>query len=364
MADILFPPGRMIGGNLDQLFPRTESNGTPKIGKDGKPEMQCSVGYAIPKGVEKAWWETAWGAEIYQIGAAAHPNLVQSPAFSWKITDGDSTLPNKKGNRPCDQTGYPGHWVIWFSQGWLPKRVNSDGTVELPEGSIVPGYYVQMYGSVAGNKLVPNGTPGVYLNPIAVALVGEGDKIAQSVDTTAVGFGAAPLPAGARPVSPVVPGMPAMGVPAAPGAAPAPTMPTPPAPGAVAPPTPPAPAPVAPAGPVMLPAANGVTYEAYRTAGWTDQQLIDAHMMQAPVAAPAPVVPPTAPHTAFLTPGAPAPGGTPPAPPAAPVAPPAAPAAPVAPAHTMTAKAAGVPYETFVQQGWTDQQLREQGYML
>jgi len=78
------------------------------------------------------------GARLSTTRRSRTPALVASPAFSWKVTDGDSPLPNKKGKRPCDQTGYAGHWVIWFSQGWLPKRVNADGTVELPEGAIQP----------------------------------------------------------------------------------------------------------------------------------------------------------------------------------------------------------------------------------
>src|SRR5574337_884244 len=90
MPDILFPAGRMVGGNLDKLFPRTEANGTPKLGKDGQPEMQCSFGFAIPKTGETHWNQTPWGKTIYDTGAAAHPNLVASPAFSWKVIDGDS----------------------------------------------------------------------------------------------------------------------------------------------------------------------------------------------------------------------------------------------------------------------------------
>lgn len=358
MAEIMFPAGRMIGGNIDALKQKQE-NGKPKLGKDNQPEMSCSIGVAILKGAEKAWWETPWGATIYQTGAAAHPSLVAVPTFSWKITDGDSTIPNKNGKIPCQQTGYPGNWIIWFSQGWLPKRCNDNGQVQLPEGSIVPGFYVQVYGSVAGNKMVPNGTPGVYLNPIAVALIAEGDRIATDVDTTSVGFGAA-IPAGGRPVTSAAPqfaaGMP--GMPPVPGAPPLP-------PGAAMPPVPPA----APAGPVMLPAAQGQTYAAMIAAGWTDATLVQHGMMQAaapampapppapalppgpPVGAP-PVVPPAAPSATFLTPGAP------PAPPGAPPVPPAPPAA-----HVMLPAAQGVTYDAFKAQGWTDEQLRAQGMM-
>jgi len=265
MPDILFPAGRMVGGDLNAVYPVIDDKtNLQKIGKDNKPMFDCSFGYAIPKTGEGHWSQTAWGKIIHDTGTAAHPNLVASPAFSWKITDGDSNVPNKKGKKPCDKAGHPGHWVIWFSQGWLPKRVNADGTVELPEGAIQPGYYIQVFGSVEGNKLVPNGTPGVYLNPIAVALVGEGERIATDVDTTKVGFGGAPLPAGAKPVTAAAPQF----------AAPAPT------PVAAAPaPVPVVPNPAilqVPVAPVhtMTPKCAGVTYEQFMATGqWTDALL-------------------------------------------------------------------------------------------
>jgi len=260
MPDILFPAGRMVGGSLDKLFPRTEANGTPKLGKDGKPEMQCSFGYAIAKAhAQERWQDTPWGNIIYDTGAGAHPALVLSPAFSWKITDGDSVLPNKKGKRPCDQAGHVGHWVIWFSQGWLPKRVNATGEVELADGAIVPGFYIQVFGSVAGNKLVPNGTPGVYLNPIAVALVGEGERIATDIDTTKVGFGGAALPAGATPVQHAAPQF------AAPAAVAPPPVPVVPNPAILQVP--------APVPRQMTAKAGGATYEAFTAQGWTDAML-------------------------------------------------------------------------------------------
>jgi len=255
MPDILFPAGRMVGGNLDKLFPRKNKDGTPKFNKDGStPTMQCSVGYAIPKTGESDWKQTAWGKVIYETGAAAHPNLVLVPSFSWKVTDGDSVIPNQNGKRPCDQNGHPGHWVLWFSQGWLPKRVNADGTVELPGGAIVPGYYIQMFGSVTGNQIKQGDTPGVYLNPIAVALVGEGERIASDVDTAAVGFGDAPLPAGAKPVTAAAPQF------AAPAAAPAPVAPNP----AIL---------NVPAPKQMTAKAAGATYEQFVAQGWTDAMM-------------------------------------------------------------------------------------------
>ena len=256
MPDILFPAGRMVGGNLDKLFPRTDAAGKPKVAHDGKPEMQCSFGYAIPKTGEAHWNQTAWGKIIHDTGAAAHPALVTSPAFSWKVTDGDSPLPNKKGKRPCDQTGYAGHWVIWFSQGWLPSKwlVQGETRTQIGEGIIHPGDYIQVFGTVAGNKLVPNGTPGVYLNPVHVAMLGEGERIAADTPPPE-GFGTATPPAGAKPVTAVVPPQFAA----------------------------PAPAPTAPAVPnsailqvpvrTMTAKAGGATYEQFVAQGWTDAML-------------------------------------------------------------------------------------------
>lgn len=284
--EILLPVGRMIGGSLFKPQARTDNAGKPKIGADGQPETAFNFGVAIPKQGEQSWAQTAWGQQIYQVGAAAYPNMVQNPSFAWKIIDGDSQIPNKKGRKPCEQEGYPGHWILWFSQSWSPKLCNANGTQELTEpDAIVPGYFVQVFASVKGNA--PSPTPGVYLNPMAVALAGYGQRIeTSSVDTTGVGFGQGPAPVGmlATPPAgmtvppPAVPtGLPGMTPPPMPAAIP----PVQPVPGFVnGPPAgiapPPAPAPT---GPVMLPAANGVTYEAYRAAGWTDEQLRSAGYM-------------------------------------------------------------------------------------
>lgn len=75
---------------------------------------------------------------------------------------------------------------------------------------------------------------------------------------------------------------------------------------------------------------------------------------------PAPVVPTAAPQPFAPPPGAQQPWAQPQA---APPQPAAAPAPPQPAAPVMTAKAAGVPYESFIAQGWTDATLVEHGYM-
>jgi hypothetical protein len=285
----------MIGGSVSELRGQIDrKTKLPKMNRDGKQIMQINFGVAYPKQPGHTHWsQTEWGAQIAEIGKAGHPNLWQNPTFSWKITDGDSQIPDKNGHAPNTKPNYSGNWVIWFSQGWAPKLVNSDGTVELPDGAIVAGYYVQVLSDVKPNVIEPGDTAGVYINPVAVALAGEGDKIVVNVDTTAVGFGGA-LPAGARPVQPVVAGFgaPQSGFPApvsgvgtpsnvmatsVPGATTFPSS-IPVRPSAAFMQVPGAPAAPAPAAPqhIMTPKAGGATFEQFAANGWNEQAMREA----------------------------------------------------------------------------------------
>lgn len=289
-TNILFPIGRMVYGSLYDARTK-DGEGNPLVIKTGanagQPTQRYDFGVAIHKGAEQHWNQTQWGKPIYDAGVAGFPQGQHgAPTFSWKITDGDSRVPNKKGTLPCSREGYPGHWVVSFSSTMAPRLVNANGTAPLLEpGVIKPGHYVQVYGSVASNGSTQN--PGVYVNPEIVAHSAFGEEIRQGVDAASVGFGGA-LPAGASAVP--VGGM-APPAAAAPAPAPAPQAAPPAAlavpvtpnhqfangPAAVAPP------PAPPAAPVrqMLPAANGLPYESYIASGWTDAQLIANDMMSA-----------------------------------------------------------------------------------
>lgn len=268
--DIMFPVGRMVGGSLYKPYPKKDSFNQPKIGKDGKPETAFQFGVAIAK-TGADWRNTEWGAKVLEEGKRAYPQQFASPGFAWKITDGDSTIPNKRGRAPSSNEGYPGHWVLWFSQSWAPKLCNRDGTQTLTEpDSIVPGFFVQVLASIKGNT--PSPSPGVYLNPIAVALAAYGERIetASEVDTTTVGFGGGALPPGASAV-PVSAGKSLADQFAAPP--PAASAPPPPNPAILQPPV--------RVAPVMTAAALGMTYDQLIAAGWTNALLIQHGMMLA-----------------------------------------------------------------------------------
>jgi hypothetical protein len=271
MADnFLTPVGRIVWG-LPSKPQNKDKDGRPlliKKGPDmGKPATRYPFGFAIPKAGESHWRETTWGAIIWHAGTAGFPGgQTALPTFAWKVIDGDSTTPNEAMKRPCDQEGHRGHWVLRFSSSYVPKHFNRDGSAAVDPSTFYTGCYIQVAGNVAANGEVSK--PGVYLNPGMVAFQGHGAPIESGPDASAVGFGQAPLPAGAS-ATPVA-GMaaPAAVAPSAVAVAPLPVA-VAPAPAFIQPPPPPAPS----VGPMMTAKAGGVPYAAFIAQGWTDATL-------------------------------------------------------------------------------------------
>ena len=322
-VNITSPVGRIVMGSLYDPS-TTDAEGKPLVVKTGPNAGQPRVNYffalAIPKGAEPHWAHTPWGQQIWNVGNQAFPNAAQSPAFAWKIEDGDSQIPNKKGRKPCDNEGWRGHWILKFSSGFAPKVYQQDGAgfvQAMQKDFVKPGYFVEVAFSVEGNG--SQSQPGVYLNHSMVCFRAYGQEITFGPDVASAGFGAAPLPAGASM--------------------------TPPA-GAIPMPQAPAAAPAGYAPPPGLPQVPGVAPAPLAPAGF----------------APTPSVPvPGAPAPIPVTPN---PGFVQVPPPAAAPAPMAPPPAPVAPVRQMTAAAQGIPYESYIQQGWTDAMLVQNGLML
>lgn len=201
------PIGRLVLGSL--YNPQTtDMDGNPLVTKTGPNAGQPRVNYffalAIPKKGEQHWAHTEWGAIIYNTGATAFPSACQTPAFAWKITDGDDSRDfNARGQerkvKPCDREGYPGHWVLSFSSTIKPQTFTMLGTnnkvVDLPqENAINAGDYIQVNGTTSGNGNANN--PGIYINPRYICLMGYGERIILGRDPNEVGFGG-DLPAGA-----------------------------------------------------------------------------------------------------------------------------------------------------------------------
>ncbi len=248
---ILLPVARVVQGDLAKRQPDTKADdGSVKPGG-------FFFALAVPKKGEAHWNQLPWGQKIWAIGAAAFPAIHANPSFAWKVEDGDSVFPNKKGIKNCDREGFPGHWIVKCSgHAFPPKTLTAKGDGPVPAEAIKCGHYVEALVNVKGNGRTDS--PGVYMNYDMVAHSGFGPEIVsyESIDPTTVGFGGAPLPPGATasPVSAL-----------APPAAPPPPTPVVPHATILAPPAP-------PVAHQMTATAPG-TYEAMTAAGWNDDQL-------------------------------------------------------------------------------------------
>lgn len=345
-VEITSPVGRLVDGSLYE--PQTkDAEGKPLVIKTGpnagQPRVSFYFALAVPKAPgETHFAQTAWGAKMWQVGHQAFPQAAQSPAFAWKVEDGDSQIPNKKGRKNCDREGYPGNWIIKFSGGFPPKCYQQEGgaLVQIMQPNVIkPGYYVEVAFSVDGNGSASQ--PGIYVNHSMVCLRGYGQEIVFGPDVNSVGFGQSALPVGASMTPPpsALP-MPAAGVPG-----------VPPIPGAQAP----APVPgYAPAGVGTVPPGS---------AGYAPAAAVPnvPGIPAIPGAAPSPLPPGgSAPVPSVPVPGAAAPIPVIPNPGFVQVPPPAA---PVAPVRQMTA-AAQATYEQYIAQGWNDALLIQHGLMV
>ncbi len=290
------PPGQIVWGSLYEAR-ETDFDGNPLVYKKGvdigKAYVMFDFGLAIPKTQVHFSNEPGWGQLAWATAHAAFPGGEKSPAmsdeFSWKITDGDSTkIPAKSKSKiaPCDREGHKGCWILKFSSRFAPKVYDASRNPENPPAldtlnAVLPGDYVQVAGTMAGNT---GNSPGIYLNHVAVGLKGYGKRIESAGVNVKGKFGGA-LPAGASltppagfapPAAPAAPA-PSAGLPAAPAsrpAAPAAPVAVVPAPGIVGIPTAPAAPPAAaPPPPVVRPPHKGIPYASYVAANWTDAQL-------------------------------------------------------------------------------------------
>jgi hypothetical protein len=292
------PVGRLVMGSLYKPQ-TTDADGHPLVVKQGVNQGQPKVNYffalAIPKGAEQHWSQTPWGQDIYNSGKEGFPQAHLAPSFAWKVVDGDSTVPNKKGIAPSTRDGYRGNWVISFNSGFASKIYNKDGSAPIVEPDAVKlGYYVQVNGTVDGNNSQQN--PGVFINHNMVALSAYGEEIFVGADPLKAGFGDAALPAGALATPPANSQFSNVGVGTAIGFPQQPqanAFPHQAAQFAAAGPftgqqggfPPPVPnrailnIPTAPAARQMTPLANGATYEQMIGAGWTEALLREHGML-------------------------------------------------------------------------------------
>jgi hypothetical protein len=277
MPVITTPVGRLVYGHPSKLIQKTDTKRQPVM-KDGQPVMVRQFGVAYPKDVFNAQiWPVMYAAASGAFGGQQPP-----PHFSYKFKDGDTV--DRQGRPYSQREGYAGHCVVHFETQFdlIAYRQNAaGGWDQITENDYKTGDYIAVNASIEGNKPTdPTHTPGLFINPQGVLLIGHGQAIvnAPSADqmfagqqfalppgATAPGT-APPMPAGMPnppgfggamppgaiqppPAAPAAPGQLVYGQ--QPGYAPPPGQPAyaaPPAPGGYAPP-PAAPQPGQPAYP-------------------------------------------------------------------------------------------------------------------
>lgn len=314
---IKFPPGRVVEGNLYEGREKTDNNNQVKRNADGSTQVDYyfAVAFAKTPGVQH-WANEPWAGQIWQYGHSAWPQgQAGAPTFAWKIEDGDDQIPNKRGRKNCDKAGHPGHWIVKFSSGFPPNIVSKNAQGAWAQDTrpnlIMPGDFVEVLGSINSNGSTDS--PGIYMNHNMVAFIGysQEGRISFGPDANAVGFGSTPAPAGMTTVPPASAALPT----------------TAPTPGNAAPPPPglPAVAPTAP--PAGVPPVPG------------------------PVPTPQPATPAVAPPPTSPTNVAPPPPPVPPNP-----------AFTASAQVVLTAKAAGFTLQQLLDNGWTVESLRANGY--
>ena len=302
MSNKWTPVGRLVQGDL--WNPQTTNmEGNPLVDSKGNPRNNYFFALAVSKN------DPGLG-EFYQemktVAAQSFPGIPEA-RLSMKYVDGDA--PENSG-----KTGFAGCYVFKFSNGFPSKVIKKDA-----HGTIVPivnsnevklGDYVRVYANITGNG--SSSKPGIYLNHSFVELIGIGEQISTGV-TAEQAYESAPpvntLPAGAAPIGSAPTGMP--GGAAGPGAG--------------------------------MPGAPGVM--GGPGAGMPGGAAGPGAGMPGGAAGPGAGMPGGA-----AGPGAGMPGGPQPYP-------------QILNPHRMTAKAAGYTYEWFIANNWTDDMLRQHGYM-
>ena len=191
------PVGRIVWGHPMRATKKTDPQTKQPVLRDGQPVEQWSFGIAIPKDP----FNEVYGV-MHQEAVSAFPNGVPGN-FAWKFKDGDGV--DRQGQPFSKREGYAGHYVLTVStEAFQPPcfKYEGNGYRQLNENEIKCGDYVRVNVTFKAN--VPTSrthTPGIYVNPNGVELVGYGTEIVGtgSADPTEM-FGGQPvtnLPPGA-----------------------------------------------------------------------------------------------------------------------------------------------------------------------
>ena len=200
--------GRIVNGHPMIRRGVTDNNNNPVMDTTVMPAVQKTEIYfalAIPKNGAVDWKQTEWGQQINAQAATDWPNGEHlSPTFSWKIIDGDSTIPNKKGNKPCDNANWVGHYIMHCTQRFDVKCYHNgkyDPLQQIQDSNEIKcGDHGRLNVTVKGNGPVC-GSPGIYINPAMFSCDRAGEIIINDSGPAAADVFGSGQPATAAPAS-------------------------------------------------------------------------------------------------------------------------------------------------------------------
>lgn len=187
----------MVRNNKTKIDEVTKQK-VPVLDASGQQVTESYFALAIPKADETAWTQTSWGKTLYERAVQDWPNGEHAaPTFSWKITDGDSQIPNKVGKKPFDREGWPGHWIVHCSTQFYVSCYHIGKYDPLQqikdEKEIKTGDYGRVLINSKGNS--PSQSPGIYVNPKMFELTRAGQLIVSESGPSALEvFGGASQP--------------------------------------------------------------------------------------------------------------------------------------------------------------------------
>lgn len=233
MAQEFIAQGRIVWGHPGKSQKKTDpQTNQVKLDQNNQPIEQWVFGVAIEKNEFNA---NVW-PYLYNEALTVYPSGQFPPKFSWKFKDGDTEVDNK-GKPYREYEGRAGCMILTVStEAFAPPlyKLENNQYVQITADEIKCGDYVAVSILAKYNGATGVNTPGLYVNPQAIMLVGYGTEIQSSgVDPEEkfAGF-TATLPPGAS-ATPIMSNAP---LPGAAGNAP----PAAPAPAATAAPPPPA----------------------------------------------------------------------------------------------------------------------------
>ena len=195
---------RMVQGDLYEGS-STDMENRPLVYKSGanigQPRKEFFARFAVAKAGTADFKQTTWGQKMLATARAAFPQgQSDSALFSWKVYDGDSAVPNSIGNKPCDNEGWPGHWIVQIKGSLAPRTATimdrAEAIFTTEQNLIKPGDYVMVNASIEANNNTLK--PGIYVNFEAICLLRHGKRIITGPSISDMGFTNAALPAGAQ----------------------------------------------------------------------------------------------------------------------------------------------------------------------